>query len=395
MANGQISGPPAVDFYSMLSGLGDTLNANAKLRQQQQVSDARKAAFSDFTALNPSSPDYGKQALTIAQRLGSAGDQDGAVKFLGLAQTAADRTRQVERDAVADKHWQMSFGLQQRAAARADDKTPTGFAKQPDGTYAPLPGGPTDPDYLRRKEEATGGGSNVSAQVNQRKNAAALVGLTPDNPAYPSFLLTGKMPREDAQPLTATDKKAILEADEHVQAGQTAIDNLSKAKELSRSAFAGPMAARRGYAASFLGSSSDLGKGGIATTDYDNLVTTNAVGQLKAIFGGNPTEGERAILLDLQGSSNQPDEVRQKILDRGIDAARRRLQFSKQRADELRGGQYYKPQVGKQPAQASAQPRAAQQGDPLAMAKVAIQRGADPAAVRQRLIENGIDPGGL
>lgn len=158
MANGQISGPPAADFYSMLSGLGDTLNANAKLRQQQQTADARKAAFTDFTALDPASPDYGKQAITIAQKLGSAGDQDGAVKFIGLAQTAADRARQTSRDAVTDRHWQKSYDLSARAAARADDKTPTNFVADASvpGGYRPI--GPADPDYqallARKKAEA-------------------------------------------------------------------------------------------------------------------------------------------------------------------------------------------------------------------------------------------------
>jgi hypothetical protein len=81
MANG-FQGPPAVDFYSMLSGLGDTLQSNQLLKQKQQITQARQAAFSDFSALDPSSPDYGKQALGVAQKLGSAGDQDGALKFL-------------------------------------------------------------------------------------------------------------------------------------------------------------------------------------------------------------------------------------------------------------------------------------------------------------------------
>jgi hypothetical protein len=55
MANG-FQGPPAVDFYSMLSGLGDTLQANAALKQKQQINAVRQAAFSDFTALDPSRP---------------------------------------------------------------------------------------------------------------------------------------------------------------------------------------------------------------------------------------------------------------------------------------------------------------------------------------------------
>jgi hypothetical protein len=77
-------GPPAFDFYSALSGLGDTLQKNSALAKQNQLEQNRKAAFSDFTALDPRSPDYGKQAITIAQKLGQAGDQDGALKFIGL-----------------------------------------------------------------------------------------------------------------------------------------------------------------------------------------------------------------------------------------------------------------------------------------------------------------------
>lgn len=78
----------------------------------------------------------------------------------------ADMQRQESRDKVADQHWSASYGLQKRAADRADDPTPDGFVKQPDGTYAPLPGGPQDPAYLasataakaKAKAEAESGG---------------------------------------------------------------------------------------------------------------------------------------------------------------------------------------------------------------------------------------------
>src|SRR3977135_1647057 len=103
MANG-VQGPPAADFYNQLSGLGDTLQANAVLRQKQELQAARQGAFSDFTALDPNSPDYGKQSLTIAQKLGAAGDQEGAIKFLTMAQTNADRQHTFQREGVQDKH---------------------------------------------------------------------------------------------------------------------------------------------------------------------------------------------------------------------------------------------------------------------------------------------------
>lgn len=192
---------------------------------------------------------------------------------------------------------------------------------------------------------------DLSIQTEERQRAAQAQGLKVGSPAYLSYVLTGKMPREDQQLLTATDKKAIMEADEAVLSAQTAVEALGRAKQLSKEAYVGPLAGHRGYVTSLFGD-----KAGEATTDLNNQVTTNALSQLKAIFGGNPTEGERKILLDIQGSANQPDAVRQKIYDRAMALAQRRLEFNKQRSDELRGGSFYKTTHGAAPAAASAAP---------------------------------------
>lgn len=115
-------GAPQVDFYSMLSGLGDTLQANQLAKQKQQINQARQAAFSDFSALDPGSPDYGKAALGVAQKLGVAGDQDGALKFLTLAQTAADRAHTIQREGETDRHTRVMEGYAGRTADRADEE---------------------------------------------------------------------------------------------------------------------------------------------------------------------------------------------------------------------------------------------------------------------------------
>jgi hypothetical protein len=178
---------------------------------------------------------------------------------------------------------------------------------------------------------------NTPAEVEARKKAAADLGLDPKSDNTKTYILTGKMPREDQQPLSATDKKAILEADEGVLAAQQSVDALKQAKVLSKKAYEGPFAAQRGYVTSLGGS-----EAGTTTTDLNNLVMGNALSQMKAIFGGNPTEGERKVLLDIQGSSSQPDAVRQKIYDRGIALAEKRLEFNKQRSNELRSMDFYK-----------------------------------------------------
>jgi hypothetical protein len=205
-----------------------------------------------------------------------------------------------------------------------------GFADENAGTFTPM-GKATKPN-------------DAANTYAEREAAAARYGLTPDSPAYQSFVLSGKMPREDQSPLTATDKKAIFEADEMVQASQAAIPLLQKAMELNDKAYSGFAAGTRGAITGALGS-----EAGQATQELDNVVTTQALGQMKAIFGGNPTEGERAILLDVAGSSNSPPEVRKGIYQRAMQAVQRRLEFYQQRANEMRGGTYFKP--GGQPQQ--------------------------------------------
>lgn len=159
------------------------------------------------------------------------------------------------------------------------------------------------------------------------------------------------------QSLTATDKQAIIEADEKVAANRDAITALEQAQQLSPQANSGWGARMRATLGKNL---PDLlvpdvmssPQSSEATADYDNLVVGQALSQMKSIFGAAPTEGERKILLDLQASVNEPVEVRKRILDRAIKMAKVRRGFAEQQAEGLRGGGYYKP--GGAPAQAAA-----------------------------------------
>jgi hypothetical protein len=226
---------------------------------------------------------------------------------------------------------------------------PEQFAKGSGSEFDRLTAGMSEDEIHQAKLAKLGvtKSSDEITKYQQRHQMAIQQGLKPGDPAYQSFVLTGKMPREDAQPLSATDKKAIMEADDQVLAGQTAIDGLNKALELSPKAYDGFGASERGALTGTFGN-----EAGQATTEMQNVVTSNALASLRSIFGGNPTEGERQILLEIQGSANQPRAVREKIFERAKSLAERRLEYNKQRANSLRGGDYYKNggQAPQQPA---------------------------------------------
>jgi hypothetical protein len=208
-------------------------------------------------------------------------------------------------------------------------------------------------DLQARRQQVTEDLKSIPNQNRQREAEADRLGLQGRDRVQ--YIVAGTLPRTNDAPLTATDKKAILEADDRVAQSEVAIDLLTKAKDISKQAYGGVGAGARSAAGVNLPDWMVPDKlaspeKSLATQDLQNLTTQQALESLKAIFGGNPTEGERAILLDIQGSVNKPDEIRQKIYDRGLELARRRLDVHSRRAAELRGGEFYKPKEEAPPA---------------------------------------------
>ena len=144
-------------------------------------------------------------------------------------------------------------------------------------------------------------------------------------------------PKKGAAGLSATAQKELFEADDAVQNGMGAIGSLQKALELNKDAYSGVGAATRATIRSNLPGSS---KAADATIAMENIIKDQALTSMKSIFGGNPTEGERAILLDLQASASKTPKQREEILNRAMQAAQRRTEFNKQKAESLRGGTY-------------------------------------------------------
>jgi len=218
-------------------------------------------------------------------------------------------------------------------APRSDD---TKLTNVPAGTtvFDPVTRQPvyTAPATDKGDDEA----GKIAAQIAARKKVAPELGLEEGTPAWRSFVAAGKVGAD--RDMSPTEKKAIQDADTQVLSAQSTVDALNEAKKLSTKAYGGPWA---GKLATIVGSTVG-GEAAQATQDLDNLLTTNALGQLKGTFGGNPTEGERAILLETQGSSGKPDALRQKIYDRGIRLAQLRLQQAQERATQIRDGTYFR-----------------------------------------------------
>ncbi len=304
-------------------------------------------------------------------------EYDARVRAYELAQSAMRWNAEQARAAQALKLQQDQFGLQQdqfglqqdRFAEEQMNNAPTRALKEQELFDLQNP----EAVFERRRKQAdslgmdrasreyreyvaTGDFSKLAAQkdslemqVAQRKAEAEKLGMTASHPAYQSYILTGRLPREDQQPLSATDKKFIEEADDAVRANKNALIAIDQAKELSANANSGWFAGARGTIGRNLPGwmvhdSISSPESSSATGQYENIITGLALESLKSTFGAAPTEGERKILLDLQASIGLPHADRLAILERAAAAAQRRLEYNEQKAAQLRNKDYYKPE---------------------------------------------------
>lgn len=149
-----------------------------------------------------------------------------------------------------------------------------------------------------------------------------------------------KAPSGKAGPMSATAQRELIETEEQLQGGQQALSFLQQAKTVNDKAMGFTGAGAVASAGSLLPEA--LRPETVdATMELTNVIQNVALPQLKSIFGGMPTEGERKILLEMQGSASQPPAVRRGIFDRAEKAVQARMKFSQEKAKRLRDGTYF------------------------------------------------------
>lgn len=139
--------------------------------------------------------------------------------------------------------------------------------------------------------------------------------------------------------LESDERKKLIEIEENNNSTKQAIASLKKMQALAGDdeTYSGFAASQRAAVASNLGIG---GKQADNTVLYDSLATGQVLDQLKSVFGGNPTEGERQIMLDVQASSNKNPAQKKAILNNAIKMAEARIANNNRTANRIRTGEY-------------------------------------------------------
>ena len=144
--------------------------------------------------------------------------------------------------------------------------------------------------------------------------------------------------QEEAKKLTAAELKLKEETEGFVAAGEQALKDLKQAYKLNPNTFDSSLVdvAQQKMLETFGSKDPRV----IATRTQANLLSKQAVGKLRSFFGGNPTEGERAILIGLEGLDAKSKEERAIIMRNTYQAVQAKLERDRKRLNEIKAGLY-------------------------------------------------------
>ena len=196
--------------------------------------------------------------------------------------------------------------------------------------------------YIAPTKDGAGGKGSGTA-VSPLGKVAQDEGLKPGTPEFNERVKALQKERSEVK-LTTDDRKAIRESQAAISAGKTLILNLNRALQINEKAYEGfGASARRSIGRNLpIVRDSESIK---ATTELENLMGKNALSQLKIIFGGSPTEGERELLVQLEGALSMSAGERKIIFENAMTAAVRKLKEHEDIIKQTKSGSMHKAET--------------------------------------------------
>jgi hypothetical protein len=169
-------------------------------------------------------------------------------------------------------------------------------------------------------------------EVELKRQAWIAAGGDPEDVAGFQEYALGVKPES----LSASTEKRIIELNDKIIAGDGADKLLDEALDLNTKTFDNLWAEP---AANVMGMFGD--QTAKNTLQLKNATIGMALEQLKATFGAMPTEGERQVLIEFQGSVGQPRDVRKNIYDRAKEKVALRIEMNRREAEALARGEKF------------------------------------------------------
>ena len=190
---------------------------------------------------------------------------------------------------------------------------------------------PGTPEYQKRVDEIFAKGVEAkTAEIAAKLNTLETNQIRTD--------LAKRKQEENEKSLTGPELKLKTDTEDNIAQATQAMQDLKKAYALNPNTFdtSLPDIAQR----KILENTQSNNQKVVDTREMENLLAKGAVNKLRAAFGGNPTEGERAILLDLEGIGAKSKEERKRIMLSAFQALETSMDRHKKRLEDIKSGKY-------------------------------------------------------
>lgn len=210
------------------------------------------------------------------------------------------------------------------------------------------------------------GGMLKLAQQRQAEEPQAVqtlraTGVDPRTPEGQKLLF----PRTD-RPISATDKKAVFEAEDEKPAVQGTLETLDRALDLNKSAFSwygagalGSIGSKMPGAGYFI--DQDRAK---ATLEWQKMMSPEALQNMANTLKGATTDFELRKFTEMLADPETPPEIRERVIGRLKTLAQRKMDIIDRRVKDLRSGTYFNPEGGQPTAAPSPTPAAPRSAPP-------------------------------
>lgn len=270
----------------------------------QQLAEYSKGARADQAA---------KNALRVeAQKLKMQGAKEDLATVRALAGKEMD-----ERKAVGLK-------LIEEYVKSGEAKSTAGKQAQDEGYK------PGTPGFQRRTEEI--GNFNIQKGLEQLGLQKQQVEIAMSN-----LGLKSQQQAQQNTRLSSGEMKMKLDSEKNIQSYQQAMANLDTAYRLNPNTYTGGIT---DWLKSVPGKWGANDPTYINTKQLENLLGSQAVEQLRATFAGSPTEGERAVLMELQGIGAKSKEERKRIILNTYKALKKRLEKETDRLQRINSREF-------------------------------------------------------
>ena len=190
------------------------------------------------------------------------------------------------------------------------------------------------PAYQKRVEAI--GNMNVEAKLAQINSA--LAGMTTQAAMLALAQQKFAQARDQQAKLTPAELALKVEAENLVGSSKQSLADLKKAYSLNDNSLAGGWLSQgQQFLAEKAGSEDPVI---VNTRILNNLLGAQGLAKLKATFGGAPTEGERAILMELEGIGSKTLKERKAIILRSYQVLQDRVAREQARLDQINSGAY-------------------------------------------------------